>query len=76
MPSKVQVLAFLAGLAVPPVVTKAVIQPAVFKPNFDELYAIKQELDFVGWQVRHIEEEKGFKKERLYEPKTLYQGHW
>ncbi|KAI5958502.1 uncharacterized protein KGF55_005762 [Candida pseudojiufengensis] len=63
----------IAGSIVTPIVTKYVISPMYFDPQvMKEIHYIQQEMEFVGWNVRHLQEQKGFKEEELYTPNTFY----
>lgn len=66
---------FLAGCVVPPLATKFVILPMYLpKTIFDEINALRSELDQVGYIVRHREEDVGLTGSALYAPISLYQG--
>lgn len=68
----------LAGSIITPIVTKFIIVPLYFNPldTMKEIHYIQQEMEYVGWNVRHLQEEKGFSEEELYTPATYYkQGH-
>lgn len=68
-------LSFLAGSMVPPLVTKFVFLPMYLpKIMFDEINALRTEMDHVGYIVRHQEEERGLTGSALYAPTSLYQG--
>ncbi|EGW31096.1 uncharacterized protein SPAPADRAFT_142796 [Spathaspora passalidarum NRRL Y-27907] len=62
----------VAGLVIPPVVTKFVIIPYLFRNNFKEIHYIQHELDHVGWLVRGLEENKGYHEDDLYRPASYY----
>lgn len=63
----------VVGAVITPIVAKYVIAPRMYDPNImKEIHYIQKELDFVGWNVRHLEEEKGIKEEELYQPATYY----
>ncbi|CAI5759701.1 unnamed protein product [Candida verbasci] len=59
----------VAGSIITPVVTKFFIVPYCFDNQVSkEIHYIQQEMEFVGWNVRHLQEEKGFKEDELYQP--------
>ncbi|KAG7666284.1 uncharacterized protein J8A68_000179 [[Candida] subhashii] len=62
----------LAGFIVPPIVAKFVIIPYMVDPNFlKEIHYIQQEVEYVGWTVRHLQEDNGFKEEDMYRPASF-----
>lgn len=61
------------GLIVPPVLTKIVVKPKWIDTKFDEAEDIRHEIDHIGWHIRHLQEEKGFKEAELFTPTTYYQ---
>ena len=66
---------FVGGSILPPVLTKLVLQPMYLpKPIFDEINALRTEMDQVGWIIRHEEESRGLSGDALYAPTSLYQG--
>lgn len=71
-----QTTGFLAGLALPPVLTKLVLHPLLIESKFDEVDSIKHDLDYIGWHVRMREEEKGVQFDSLYVPVSYYQGRY
>ncbi|CAK9441570.1 uncharacterized protein LODBEIA_P54380 [Lodderomyces beijingensis] len=65
----------IAGALVTPVVTKCVIVPIYYNPAKDamkEIHYIQQEMEYVGWNVRHIQEDRGYAEEDMYTPGTYY----
>ena len=63
----------LAGSIVTPIITRFFIVPFYFDSQIHkEIHYIQQELDYVGWHIRHLEEDKGFKDDELYRPATYY----
>lgn len=70
------VVGLLAGLAVPPVVTKLVLEPSIIQSKYDEIDNIKHDLDYIGWHVRNLEESRGWKAEDVYVPTSYFQGRW
>lgn len=71
-----QVLGFLAGLALAPLVTKFVLEPLYIQSLYDEVDSIHHDLDYLGWKVRLREQEKGLKAEELYVPTLYYQARF
>lgn len=71
-----QVLAFVAGLAVPPLLTALIFQPYFIQSRFDEIDSIKYDMDYVGWHIRLLEEKKGITGDALYVPTSYYQGRY
>lgn len=68
-------VSFLVGSIVPPVITKFVFLPMYLpKTIFDEINALRTEMDQVGYIVRHQEEDRGLTGSALYAPTSLYQG--
>ncbi|KAK7686954.1 hypothetical protein QCA50_010035 [Cerrena zonata] len=62
----------LAGLSIPPIITKVVLVPSLIQSKYDEIDSIKHDLDYIGWHVRNMEEVKGYKEDDIYVP--LYPG--
>ncbi|KGU25474.1 hypothetical protein MGI_04378 [Candida albicans P75016] len=63
----------VAGSIITPIVTKVFIVPLYFDSQIHkEIHYIQQEMEYVGWHIRHLEEEKGFQEEELYQPATYY----
>lgn len=63
----------VAGAVITPIIAKYIIAPRMFDPNvMKEIHYIQKELDFVGWNVRHMEEERGVREDDLYTPATYY----
>ncbi|KAK6199277.1 uncharacterized protein RJT21DRAFT_121587 [Scheffersomyces amazonensis] len=69
-------LGLLTGLAVPPLLTKFVLFPVFVQSKYDEINTIKQELEFVGWNVRHLEEDRGLEENELYVPRSHYKASY
>lgn len=74
--NKVTVVGLLAGLVVPPVLTKLILEPSFIHSKFDEIDNIKSDLDHIGWHVRNLEESKGLKGEEVYIPTTYFQARY
>ena len=63
----------VAGAVITPIIAKYIIAPRMFDPNvMKEIHYIQKELDLVGWNVRHMEEERGVREDDLYTPATYY----
>ncbi|ODV67966.1 hypothetical protein HYPBUDRAFT_152670 [Hyphopichia burtonii NRRL Y-1933] len=70
------VLGLLAGLSVPPIITKVVLVPSLIQSKYDEIDSIKHDLDYIGWHVRNMEEVKGYKEDDIYVPVSYFQGRY
>lgn len=64
---------FLLGLTLPPIVTMAVLKPYFVPSHIGEIDLIKQEMEFVGWNIRALEERLGVAADALYVPTGLHQ---
>lgn len=73
MPVSRLAIGFVTGLAVPPIITAFVLRPLLIQTHFAEINSIQNEMDFVGWHIRHMEEAKGITGDALYTPTSLYQ---
>lgn len=73
---KTPITGFLAGLALPPLITKLWVQPALIQAKFDEIDKIKNDIDHAGWHVRNMEEQYGVKEDEIYVPISYFQGHY
>lgn len=65
--------AFFIGLTVPPIVTLSVLKPYFIPSHIGEIDLIKQEMEFVGWNVRMLEEKLGIAGDALYTPTGYHQ---
>lgn len=70
------VLGAIAGLSIPPLATKLVLQPYFIDSKYDEIDDIKHDLDHIGWHVRNLEEIKGVQKDDIYVPVSYFQGRY
>ncbi|CAH6721912.1 hypothetical protein CLIB1444_07S05248 [[Candida] jaroonii] len=70
------ILGLLSGLAVPPLATKFFLQPYIIDSKYNEIDALKYDLDTIGWHVRNLEEFKGVKEEDIYVPVSYFQGRY
>ncbi|QWW25512.1 hypothetical protein CA7LBN_004399 [Candidozyma auris] len=68
-------LGFSAGLILPVLVSQFYIRPRWLGDVQKEIYKLRHELDFVGWNVRILEEAKGFQEADLYQPLTMSHTH-
>lgn len=69
-------LGLIGGLALPPLVTRFFLKPYIIDSKYQEIDMIKHDLDILGWQIRNLEEFKGFKQEDVYVPITYFQGRY
>lgn len=69
-------MGLLAGLTVPPIATKFILQPYFVDSKYDEIDAIKHDLDHMGWLVRNLEEIKGLPTEEVYVPVSYFQARY
>lgn len=69
-------IGFISGLIVPPVVTKMVLEPIFIQRKYEEIDNIKLDVDYIGWHVRNLEEERGMKEEEVYVPVSYFQGRY
>lgn len=72
---KAPVTGLLAGLALPPLITKLLLQPAIIQSKYDEIDSLKHEVDFAGWKVRTMEEGYGLQEAEVYVPSSYHEGH-
>lgn len=68
-------LGFSAGLILPVLVSQFYIRPRWLGDVQKEIYKLRHELDFVGWNVRILEEAKSFQEADLYQPLTMSHTH-
>lgn len=66
-------IGLLTGLAIPPIITLYVILPKHMKKTYNDIDALKNNLEFLGWHVRELQELRGFKEEEIYMPDSYYQ---
>ncbi|EGV63821.1 hypothetical protein CANTEDRAFT_113855 [Yamadazyma tenuis ATCC 10573] len=66
----------IAGLSIPPLVTKFVLEPYFIHTKFNEIDDIKHDIDHIGWHVRNLEELKGLKGDDVYVPVSYFQGRY
>ncbi|KAK6462522.1 hypothetical protein DFJ63DRAFT_161864 [Scheffersomyces coipomensis] len=70
------VLGLLIGLAVPPILTTFVILPNFRLRTRNEIHNIRHEIEYLGWNVRHLQEERGYKEDQMYSPDSYYQSRY
>lgn len=64
---------FFVGLTVPPILTLSVLKPYLIPSHIGEIDLIKQEMEFVGWHIRNLEEKVGIAGDALYTPTGYHQ---
>lgn len=64
-------IGLLGGLALPPLITKFILEPKFVQSKFDEVNNIKYNIEYLGWHVRELEEAKGFRDDSTYVPVSL-----
>ena len=69
-------IGLISGLALPPIFTKTVLFPFLIQSKYDEIDTIKHNLDYIGWNVRNMEEQQGYKGDEVYVPVSYFQGHY
>lgn len=64
---------FAAGSITVPLATKYVLRPLLVDYKYIEVDEIKHDMDFVGWNIRMLQENSGVRHEDLYIPTSYYQ---
>ncbi|KAF3990050.1 hypothetical protein FT663_02329 [Candidozyma haemuli var. vulneris] len=73
--AKGPVLGFSLGLLVPVLVSQFYLKPRWLGDAQKEIWKLRHEMDFVGWNVRTLQEAKGFREADLYQPLTCSHPH-
>lgn len=69
-------IGLIAGLSVPPILTKTIFLPYFIESRFYEIDDIKHDLDTIGWKVRNLEEIEGWKEDDIYTPVSYFQPRY